>query len=122
MGVGHEADQQAETPNPNYNTKKYFRLSNKPLETQQTTPTRQAEGNPEFRQAMAEWYKNRFGVDVDPEGEVSEITYNCYTAPSILEIEDTKEITIEFHSCSKTFNMTGHRIGFAAGNKNRQNS
>ena len=46
----------------------------------------------------------------------SEITFNGYTAPSILEIEGAKDGAIEFNSCSKTFNMTGDRIGFAVGN------
>ncbi|MCX8040894.1 MAG: LL-diaminopimelate aminotransferase [Thermodesulfobacteriaceae bacterium] len=36
--------------------------------------------------------------------------------PSILEIDEAKERTIEFHSLSKTFCMTGWRIGFAIGN------
>jgi LL-diaminopimelate aminotransferase len=35
--------------------------------------------------------------------------------PSILEISGAKELAIEFHSLSKTFNMTGWRIGFAIG-------
>jgi LL-diaminopimelate aminotransferase len=47
----------------------------------------------------------------------SEITYEGYRAPSILEIEGAMEVAIEFHSLSKTFNMTGDRIGFAVGNK-----
>lgn len=47
----------------------------------------------------------------------SEITYDGYRAPSILEIEGALDIAIEFHSLSKTFNMTGDRIGFAVGNK-----
>ncbi|MBL8877966.1 MAG: LL-diaminopimelate aminotransferase [Phycisphaerales bacterium] len=37
-------------------------------------------------------------------------------APSILEIEGAREVAIEFHSLSKTFNMTGWRLGFVAGN------
>lgn len=37
-------------------------------------------------------------------------------APSILEIPGAKEVAIEMHSLSKTFNMTGWRLGFAAGN------
>jgi LL-diaminopimelate aminotransferase len=36
-------------------------------------------------------------------------------APSILEIPGAKNVAIEFHSLSKTFNMTGWRIGFAIG-------
>jgi LL-diaminopimelate aminotransferase len=47
----------------------------------------------------------------------SEITYDGYCAPSILEVEGGIDVAIEFHSLSKTFNMTGDRIGFAIGNK-----
>jgi LL-diaminopimelate aminotransferase len=47
----------------------------------------------------------------------SEITYDHYHAPSILEIDGAMDVAIEFHSLSKTFNMTGDRIGFAVGNK-----
>ena len=47
----------------------------------------------------------------------SEITFNGYKAPSILEVDGGKEVAVEFHSCSKTFSMTGDRIGFAVGNK-----
>lgn len=48
----------------------------------------------------------------------SEITFDGYRAPSILEIDGAMDVAIEFHSLSKTFNMTGDRIGFAVGNKN----
>jgi LL-diaminopimelate aminotransferase len=47
----------------------------------------------------------------------SEITYDGYRAPSILEIDGAMDVAVEFHSLSKTFNMTGDRIGFAVGNK-----
>lgn len=47
----------------------------------------------------------------------SEITFDEYTAPSILEVEGAINVALEFHSFSKTFNMTGDRIGFAVGNK-----
>ncbi len=36
--------------------------------------------------------------------------------PSILEVEGAKEVAVEFHSLSKTFNMTGWRLGFIVGN------
>lgn len=45
--------------------------------------------------------------------EVYENTRNL----SLLELEGAKERVVEFHSLSKTFSMTGFRIGFAAGNK-----
>ncbi len=47
----------------------------------------------------------------------SEITFDGYKAPSILEVDGAMDIAVEFHSCSKTFNMTGDRIAFAVGNK-----
>jgi LL-diaminopimelate aminotransferase len=47
----------------------------------------------------------------------SEITYDGYRAPSILEVDGAMDCAIEFHSFSKTFNMTGDRIAFAVGNK-----
>ena len=43
--------------------------------------------------------------------------YNGEKPISILEIDGASEIAIEFHSLSKTFNMTGFRIGFACGNE-----
>jgi LL-diaminopimelate aminotransferase len=47
----------------------------------------------------------------------SEITYDDYHAPSILEVDGAIDVAVEFHSLSKTFNMTGDRIAFAVGNK-----
>jgi LL-diaminopimelate aminotransferase len=47
----------------------------------------------------------------------SEVTFDGYKAPSILEVDGAMDVAIEFHSLSKTFNMTGDRIAFAVGNK-----
>jgi LL-diaminopimelate aminotransferase len=47
----------------------------------------------------------------------SEIYYDGRRPASFLEAEGAKEVGLEFHSLSKTFNMTGWRIGFAVGNK-----
>jgi len=47
-----------------------------------------------------------------------EMTYDGYVAPSFLQIEGAKERCIEFFSHSKTYNMTGWRIGWAAGGEN----
>ena len=46
----------------------------------------------------------------------SEITFDGTPAPSALEVHGAKDVTIEFHSFSKTFSMAGLRIGFALGN------
>ena len=45
-----------------------------------------------------------------------EMTYDGYVAPSILEVEGAKDVAIEFYSHSKSYNMTGWRVGFVAGN------
>jgi LL-diaminopimelate aminotransferase len=47
----------------------------------------------------------------------SEIFYDHKRPRSFMEFEGAKEVGIEFHSLSKTFNMTGWRIGFAVGNE-----
>ncbi len=46
-----------------------------------------------------------------------DIAYDGYRSPSILEFDGARDVAIEFHSLSKTYNMTGWRVGFAAGNK-----
>jgi len=46
----------------------------------------------------------------------SEIAYDGYRPPSILEIPGAKDVAIEFHSLSKTYCMTGWRVGFVIGN------
>ena len=46
----------------------------------------------------------------------SEMTYDGYIAPSFLQADGAMDVGIEFHSLSKTYNMTGWRIGFAVGN------
>ena len=46
----------------------------------------------------------------------SEITFDSYVAPSVLQVPGADEVAIEFHSLSKSFNMAGSRIGFAVGN------
>ncbi|MFH1411450.1 MAG: LL-diaminopimelate aminotransferase [Candidatus Omnitrophota bacterium] len=47
----------------------------------------------------------------------SDIVFDGYRAPSMLEVPGAKDVTIEFHSLSKSYNMAGWRIGFAVGNK-----
>ena len=43
----------------------------------------------------------------------SELAYDGYVPPSIFEIEGARDVAIEFHSMSKTYNMTGWRCGWA---------
>ncbi len=46
----------------------------------------------------------------------SEIAYDGYRAPSVFQADGSRECAIEFHSFSKTYSMTGWRVGFAIGN------
>jgi len=47
----------------------------------------------------------------------SEMAYDGYKAPSFLQAKGSKDVCIEFNSLSKTYNMTGWRIGMAVGNE-----
>ena len=47
----------------------------------------------------------------------ADIVFDGYVAPSILQVQGAKEIAVEFFSLSKSYNMPGWRVGFAAGNK-----
>ncbi len=47
----------------------------------------------------------------------SEIYYDGKRPVSFMEVEGAKNVGVEFHSLSKTYNMTGWRIGFVVGNK-----
>ncbi len=47
----------------------------------------------------------------------SEMAYDGYRPPSVFDAKGAKEVAIEFHSLSKTYNMTGWRVGWACGNK-----
>ncbi len=56
------------------------------------------------------------GIIIVSDLAYSEMSYDGYKPRSLLEFEGAKETVIEFHSLSKTYNMTGWRIGWASGN------
>lgn len=58
-----------------------------------------------------------FNIIVCHDAAYSEIYYDDEKPFSFLELDKAKEVGIEFHSLSKTYNMAGWRIGFAVGNK-----
>ncbi len=55
------------------------------------------------------------GIFVAHDNSYSEIAYDGYRPPSFLQAEGAKEVGVEFHSLSKTYCMTGWRLGFAVG-------
>lgn len=57
-----------------------------------------------------------FDIAVCSDLAYSEVTYDGYVAPSFMQADGAKNVAIEMHSLSKSFNMTGWRIGYAVGN------
>ena len=53
------------------------------------------------------------GIVIAYDNPYCEITFDDYVAPSIFEIPGAREVAVEFHSLSKTFCMTGWRLGWA---------
>jgi LL-diaminopimelate aminotransferase len=47
----------------------------------------------------------------------SQLTFDGFTAPSVLQVPGAMEVAVEFGSVSKTYNMTGWRVGWVAGNR-----
>ena len=71
--------------------------------------------NLDFFKKAVEFCK-RYDILLCHDQAYCEMTYDGYTAPSVLEVEGAKDIAIEFFSHSKSYNMTGWRVGFVAGN------
>ena len=66
-----------------------------------------------FEEAVA--FAREYGILIAQDAAYSEV-YFGEPPPSILQVDGAKEVAIEFHSLSKTFNMTGWRMAFAVGN------
>jgi len=66
-----------------------------------------------FEEVVA--FARRYEIIVCHDAAYSEVAYDGYRPMSFMEVAGAKEVGIEFHSLSKTFNMTGWRIGFAVG-------
>src|SRR3990172_4223773 len=66
-----------------------------------------------FAEAVAFARKHRLILCHD--AAYSEMAFDGYLPDSLLAVEGAKEVAIEYHSLSKTYNMTGWRIGFAVG-------
>ncbi|MFQ5896539.1 MAG: LL-diaminopimelate aminotransferase [Nitrospinota bacterium] len=61
-------------------------------------------------------FARRHGLVVCHDAAYSEVAFDGYRPRSFLQVPGAKEVGVEFHSLSKTYNMTGWRIGFAVGN------
>jgi LL-diaminopimelate aminotransferase len=76
-------------------------------------PTAAVAERPFYEEVIA--FANRYGVIVCHDAAYSEMAFDGFRPLSFLEVKGAKDVGIEFHSLSKTFNMTGWRIGFAVG-------
>ncbi|MBI4296120.1 MAG: LL-diaminopimelate aminotransferase [Chloroflexi bacterium] len=61
-------------------------------------------------------FARQHNIFVCHDGPYSEVAYDGYQPVSFLQAEGAREVSIEFHSLSKSYNMTGWRIGMAVGN------
>jgi LL-diaminopimelate aminotransferase len=61
-------------------------------------------------------FAKQYNILVCHDGPYTEVAYDGYLPPSFLQAEGARDVGIEFHSLSKTYNMTGWRIGMAVGN------
>ena len=78
--------------------------------------------NPTAAVASAEQFQEAidlakdFGVCIAHDAAYSEVAFEGYRPISFLQLPDAKTVGVEFHSLSKTYNMTGWRIGWVCGN------
>ena len=61
-------------------------------------------------------FARRYDVAICHDCAYADVTYDGYEAPSFLEVPGARDVGIEFNSLSKSYNMTGWRIGMVAGN------
>lgn len=67
-----------------------------------------------FEEAVA--FARAHDVLIAHDAAYSELTYDGFVAPSVLQVPGAKDVAVEFASLSKTYSMTGWRVGWVAGN------
>ncbi len=73
-----------------------------------------------FKRAVQ--FSQKHSLAVCHDAPYTEVYFNGYKPPSFLQTPGAKEVGVEFHSLSKTYHMTGWRIGMAVGNANMINA
>ncbi|MBI3010750.1 MAG: aminotransferase class I/II-fold pyridoxal phosphate-dependent enzyme [Candidatus Omnitrophica bacterium] len=68
-----------------------------------------------FKDAVA-WAKQH-RIMIVHDFAYSDIVFDGYRAPSIMEVEGAKEVAVEFHTLSKSYSLPGLRLGFSVGNR-----
>ena len=75
----------------------------------------------EYFQKVVEFAK-RYDIAVCHDGPYTEVAYDGYRPVSFLQAEGAMDVGMEFHSLSKSYNMTGWRVGMAVGNAQMVNA
>jgi LL-diaminopimelate aminotransferase len=83
-------------------------------------PTGGTAGIDFFQEAVH--FAQRHGLAVCHDAPYTEIAFDGYKPPSFMQIPEAKKIGVEFHSLSKTYHMTGWRIGMVVGNADMVNA
>ncbi len=68
-----------------------------------------------YFEKVVEWARGK-NIIVAHDLTYSDIVFDGYKAPSFLQVKGSRDFSIEFHTLSKSYNMTGWRIGYAVGN------
>ncbi|GMU30476.1 MAG: aminotransferase class I/II-fold pyridoxal phosphate-dependent enzyme [Fimbriimonadaceae bacterium] len=74
-----------------------------------------AVATPEFYRDLVEFCRT-YDILLVNDMAYATVTYDGFRNPTVLQVSGAKEVSLEFHSLSKMFNMTGWRLGFAVGN------
>lgn len=77
-------------------------------------PTGAVAGIDFFKKAVA--FAKKYDLVVCHDAPYTEVAFEGYRPPSFLEVPGAKDVGVEFHSLSKSYNMTGWRVGMAVGN------
>ena len=83
-------------------------------------PTGAIAGLDFFAQAIR--FAQRHDLAICHDAPYTEVAFDGYKAPSFMQVPEAKEIGVEFHSLSKTYHMTGWRIGMVVGNADMVNA
>jgi LL-diaminopimelate aminotransferase len=67
-------------------------------------------------------FAQQHGLVICHDAPYTEVAFDGYKAPSFMQIPGAKNIGVEFHSLSKTYHMTGWRVGMVVGNADMVNA
>jgi LL-diaminopimelate aminotransferase len=68
-----------------------------------------------FERAVA--FAHEYNILIAHDAPYTEVCFDGYVAPSILQVDGARDVAVEFNSLSKAYNMGGWRLGMAVGNE-----